>query len=282
MFSDLHRAIFRRGSRTYYYSSLFFPKHVRDDVSVLYAFVRQADNYVDSVPQDKDGFHDFAERYGKALASSEIAGDQVIGSFVALLKRKKFDPQWVESFLYSMELDTYKKEYQDIGETEGYIYGSAEVVGLMMARILDLPDAALEPAKCLGKAMQYINFIRDINEDLKLGRIYLPKNELEHFGLSSLRLAEVSANLHKFREFINLQIVRYQKWQVKAEEGYRYIPRRYLIPVKTAADMYQWTASQIRQDPLVVYRRVVKPSRARIVARVMYNTVFGHEHLSPD
>jgi 15-cis-phytoene synthase len=275
MFSDLHRAIFKAGSRTYFYSSLFFPNNIRDDVSVLYAFVRQADNYVDAIPQDKDGFHTFAERYGKAMASVELSGDPVIDSFVAMLKRKKFDPNWVESFLYSMELDTHKKEYQDIRESEEYIYGSAEVVGLMMARILDLPEAALEPAKYLGKAMQYINFIRDINEDLKLGRTYLPQNELAQFGLTSLRLADIRPQAHKFREFINFQIVRYQQWQTKAAEGYHYIPRRYLIPVKTAADMYRWTAEEIRRDPLVVYRRVVKPSRARIISRVVYNTVIG-------
>ncbi|MFA5113091.1 MAG: phytoene/squalene synthase family protein [Candidatus Margulisiibacteriota bacterium] len=282
MFSDQHRAVFKAGSRTYYYSSLFFPKAVRDDVSILYAFVRQADNYVDSVPQDREGFAAFAERYGRAASTGELSGDPIIDSFVALAKRRKFDPRWVEAFLYSMELDTYKKQYQTIKETEEYIYGSAEVVGLMMARVLNLPDAALEPAKYLGKAMQYINFIRDINEDLKLGRVYLPQDELEQFGLPSLRFDQVRQHTHKFREFINLQIVRYQKWQARAAEGYRFIPRRYLVPIKTAADMYQWTAAKIRQDPLVVYQRIVKPSRTRIICRVIYNAVLGNGHVSTD
>ncbi|MCU0640812.1 MAG: phytoene/squalene synthase family protein [Candidatus Margulisbacteria bacterium] len=266
------RAIFRAGSRTYFYSALFFPAPVRADVSILYAFVRQADNYVDSLPQDKDGFNAFAERYARALAAGP-SGDLVIDSFIDLLRRKRFDPQWVESFLYSMELDTHKQEYRTIGETEEYIYGSAEVVGLMMARILNLPEAALEPARYLGKAMQYVNFIRDINEDQKLGRTYLPGAELAQFGLNSLRPAEAESKAEQFRRFIELQLTRYRQWQARAEEGYHFIPRRYLIPVKTAADMYRWTAAEIEREPLQVYRRVVKPSRARIVARVLYNLV---------
>jgi phytoene synthase len=209
------------------------------------------------------------------MASTGLSGDPVIDSFIALLKRKNFDPRWVDSFLRSMELDTGKSEYQNIRETEEYIYGSAEVVGLMMARILDLPAAALEPARYLGKAMQYINFIRDINEDLKLGRTYLPKNEMAQFGLRSLNYEDARANQEQFRRFIKIQIFRYRQWQAQAEEGYRFIPRCYLIPVKTAADMYRWTAETIRRDPLTVYRRVVKPSRARILVRVLYNMMVG-------
>jgi phytoene synthase len=271
MFSDLHKAIFKTGSRTYFYSSLFFPKEVRDDVSILYAFVRKADNYVDALPQDKDGFNAFAELYAKTLTAEVTCGDPVIDCFIELLKRKRFEPKWVEAFLYAMELDTYKKEYQNIRETDEYIYGSAEVVGLMMARILGLPDAAQEPARCLGKAMQYINFIRDINEDLKLGRTYLPADEIKGCGLSSLAAEAAVGHERQFRDFIGRQIGRYEEWQKRAEAGYRYLPKRYFVPVRTAADMYRWTAGEIRRNPLVVYERVVKPSRWRVLARGLYN-----------
>jgi phytoene synthase len=67
----------------------------------------------------------------------------------------------------------------------------------------------------------------------------------------------------------------YRGWQAEAEAGYRYIPRRYLIAVKTAADMYNWTARRIQKDPLVVFRRKVKPSRGRILLQIAANALGG-------
>jgi phytoene synthase len=276
MFSDLHRAIFKAGSRTYFFSSLFFPKAVRSDVSILYAFVRQADNYVDSIPQDQDGFNAFAEKYQSALTRGQSSGDPIIDPFLELARRKRFDNGWVESFLYSMELDTYQRDYRTIAETEEYIYGSAEVIGLMMCRILDLPDEALEAARYQGKAMQYINFIRDLKEDQALGRTYLPQAELSQFGLASLEEAVVRRQPGQFRAFIEYQLARYERWQRKAALGFKYLPKRYLVPVKTAAAMYGWTAGEIKKDPLIVYRQVVKPARSRIIGRIIYEYLFSH------
>jgi len=61
-------------------------------------------------------------------------------------------------------------------------------------------------------------------------------------------------------------------WQREAEGGYRFIPYRYLLPIKTAADMYIWTAKQIERNPMVVYERQVKPPKLRIVLQALYNS----------
>ncbi|HTY13190.1 MAG TPA: phytoene/squalene synthase family protein [Candidatus Omnitrophota bacterium] len=276
MASKLHRLIFKTGSRTYFTSSLFFPRAAREEVSVLYAFVRRADDFVDTIPQDKASFDQFAGMYRSALASGKASGDPVIDPFIGLLARRSFDPAWVEAFLGSMEMDTYKNEYHDIGETEKYIYGSAEVIGLMMARILGLPTEALPCARLQGKAMQYINFIRDLNEDLKLGRVYLPKDEIRRFGLASLDQDETSRLPTEFKKFIDYQLARYEDWQDKAAEGFKYLPKRYLVPVKTAAEMYAWTAREIKKDPFIIYRKAVKPTWGRIIGRAIFEYLFNH------
>lgn len=271
MADKIHRQIFKAGSRTYFYSSLFFPRAVKDDVFILYAFVRKADDFVDRIPQDNEGFYRFRKEYEKAMLDGGKVADPVIDAFVGLARRKGFDRKWVESFLYSMELDLFKKSYSDMHELEGYIYGSAEVVGLMMAKILELQEAAYEYARFQGKAMQLINFIRDINEDLKLGRIYLPQDELKQYGLVSLDHEAVKLKAYAFGELIKKQLRRFEEWQAEAGKGYRFLPKRYRIPVKTAADMYRWTARQIENDPFVVYRKVVKPSRWRIISGILLN-----------
>ena len=169
-----HKQIFRNGSRTYYVSSRFFPKKVREDVFILYGFVRVADNYVDCIPQDADGFYSFRRAYETALTTGELSGDYIIDSFIDLQRRKNFDEAWTQAFLDSMQHDVVKSSCDTLDEVLTYIYGSAEVIGLFMSRIMNLDDTALPYARMLGRAMQYINFIRDINEDVSLRRRYLP------------------------------------------------------------------------------------------------------------
>jgi len=267
----VHRETFRRGSKTYSTSSRFFPAPVRRDVLALYGFVRVADDFVDRVPQDAAGFRGFLGRYEDASRDGGAAGDPIIGAFVELERRLAFPPEWARGFLHAMELDLTRRVYRSEEETLEYVWGSAEVIGLFMARILGLPEAAHAHARLLGRAMQYINFIRDIDEDHRLGRSYLSWN-----GPAG-RLTEAAyARSHEaeFRRYIEHHVGRYVGWQRDAEAGYRYIPRRSLIPVKTAADMYLWTGEVIRRDPLVVFERKVKPSRARILRCALGNALF--------
>jgi phytoene synthase len=269
----LHYTTFKQGSRTYFNSSLFFPAQVRRDVFVLYGFVRVADDLVDRIPQDAEGFHAFAAAYRRARRGFP-AGQPIIDSFVELGRRRDFDPAWADAFLHSMELDLSKRQYNTLEETLEYIHGSAEVIGLYMARLLGLPEASYPHAQRLGRAMQYINFIRDIEEDRSLGRRYLP---LEGTPLRSLDREYVQTRVEEFDRFVRFHLDKYRIWQREAEQGFRYIPRRYLIPIKTAADMYDWTARVIERDPTIVFRRKVRPSKLRIRLAVLANTLERRE-----
>lgn len=262
--------LFHRGSRTYFNSTIFFPPEVRREVFVLYGFVRKADNFVDAVPQQGDAFEHYCRQYRAAL-DGNVSGDPVIDDFVWLLRRRAFDPAWVEAFLESMRMDLTKKTYQTIEESLQYIYGSAEVIGLCMVQIMGLAPEAHLAARMLGRAMQFINFIRDIDEDNGFGRTYLP---LAETSLPSLRREDVKQNPDEFRRFIAAQLDRYEQWQQQAAEGFNLMPARYRIPVKTAADMYHWTGRVIRTDPLVVFERKVKPGRMRIFSAAANNTFF--------
>lgn len=264
--------IFKRGSKTYFYNSLFFPREVREDVFILYSFVRVADNFVDNVPQEKDAFCRFYENFCEAWDGKTI-GDEVLDCFVELAKKKEFEKEWIEAFLHSMELDLTKSRYYNISEVEEYIYGSAEVVGLMMSKLLDVDERFYNSARHLGKAMQYINFIRDIQEDIELGRRYLPTDEMERAGIKELNREFASANTEHFNEFIRSQLNRYERWQKEAEKGFSALEKRYRIPVMNASDMYNWTAEKIRKDPMVVFRKKVKPSKMRIVGNLLHKKI---------
>jgi phytoene synthase len=270
MVHEQHEKIFRSGSKTYYFSSRFFPPAVRNDVYALYGFVRVADNLVDEMPVDPARFHAFRRTYTQAFQSGQPSGDPIIDAFLELQERKRFDPTWTESFLDSMQHDLVKSTCDTLDETLAYIYGSAEVIGLFMARIMDLPEESYPFAAMLGRAMQYINFIRDIAEDTKLGRRYLP---LAGTSLQSLGEETARMDREEFSRFIRQEIERYQQWQKQAALGYHHIPRRYRIPIMTAADMYCWTARQIARNPMVVFERRVKPAKSRILSKGLAHTI---------
>jgi 15-cis-phytoene synthase len=264
--------IFKKGSRTYFYSTLFFPPAVKQRVFTLYSFVRTADDLVDSVPQRGEEFHAFVNTYRAALEGVP-AGDPVIDGFVALQRLSGIEQAWVDAFLFSMELDLSVHRYQTLDALRVYLYGSAEVIGLMMARLLELPPDSHAAACHLGRGMQYINFIRDIAEDAAMGRIYMPEDELARFGLDSLDEEYLRRHPAGFRAFIHAQCDLYRSWQSAGETGYRYIPWRMRLPIITASDMYGWTARQIEHDPFVIFDRKVRPSVPRIVSRFAANTL---------
>lgn len=146
--------LFKKGSKTFFTSSIFFPKSTREEITILYGFVRKADDLVDQIPQDKKGFYAFVTEYRSALKGKR-GSDPVIRAFVSLAKKKNFPLEWTESFLEAMEGDLSIKPYRTIQDTERYIYGSADVIGLFVSKILDLPKEAYTTAQLLGKVFSF-------------------------------------------------------------------------------------------------------------------------------
>ena len=258
--AESDRQIFKKGSTTYYYSSLFFRGQVKKDVSTLYAYVRTIDDFVDSdVPQLAE-----LEKFWQATQDAwqgKTCHNQIVHNFVLLAKRKNFDWNWIEAFWQAMRSDLSKKKYRSYQELEKYMYGSAEVVGYMMVRVLELPDDALQAAAAQGQAMQFLHFIRDVQEDKQLGRNYL--------GFSKAQ----EQDQQQWTTFLRKHIEHYWQLQAEAEKGYRFIPKKYLIPIKTAAQMYSWTAKQLYNDPQLVWAKKVKPTKNRIFLQLLKNLV---------
>lgn len=267
-------SIFYRGSRTFFVSSLFFPRNQRADVFKLYSFLRLVDDYVDQPTPDKEKFNKIRALWGEAVKSSDFDKTshrsdsvelKVIKNMLNLTRKYDFDPAWIEAFFDSMEADIKGRKYRTLEQTLEYVYGSAEVVGLMMARIMDLPPQADKSARMQGRAFQWINFIRDVAEDNRIGRQYFPGEELRRFNLKNLSEKTAENQPEDFERFIQFQIDRYVEWQEAAKNGYRFITFRSRMPILAASRSYGWTANQILENPLVVFGRKVKPASYRIV-----------------
>lgn len=160
-------------------------------IYAIYGFVRYADEIVDT-------FHDFNKRSlleqfrldtDQALANG-LSLNPVLHSFQWVVNTYQIERELIESFLDSMEMDLHMQRYSQQGY-ETYIYGSAEVVGLMCLRVFCEGDETMyrrlrEPACSLGKAFQKVNFLRDMKSDfVDRGRVYFPGVAFEQFDQSA-------------------------------------------------------------------------------------------------
>jgi 15-cis-phytoene synthase len=247
-------------------------------VFALYGFVRVADNLVDAVPQDAEGFAQFAARYRAALAGAP-AGDPIIDDFVELSRRLDFDPAWTDAFS-GVDGGRPAQEGLPDGSGDAGVHvrlgrGDRPVHGEMMR----LPEESFHAAKMLGRAMQFINFIRDAAEDTALGRRYLP---LERDGPAAAGRAGRLAALARmggehpaeWAAFLQGHLERYRV----AGGGRGGLPLHAAARAHGGADggrHVQLDGGQIAKNPQVVFARKVKPRRGRIVLQALWNALRG-------
>lgn len=162
----------------------------------VYGFVRLADEIVDTFhDHDKDSLlSDFKKETYKAI-EEKISLNPILNSFQSVVNKYEINPDLIEAFFNSMEMDLNQIEYNDEKYQE-YIYGSAEVVGLMCLHIfcegdMDQFEKLEPPARSLGAAFQKVNFLRDMNSDYKeRGRTYFPDVDLANFSEKDKLLIE--------------------------------------------------------------------------------------------
>ena len=154
---------------------------IQKDIYAIYGFVRFADEIVDTFHDyDKEVLLDeFENDLYKAL-ERRISLNPILNSFQEVVHKNNIEKGLIDHFMKSMRADLFKSEYQSIEEYEDYIYGSADVVGLMCLKVFVQGDQKQyeqlkEPAMKLGSAFQKVNFLRDIKDDTEdLHRSYFP------------------------------------------------------------------------------------------------------------
>ena len=185
--SECSRLITKRYSTSFSLGIRVFDARFRAPIYGIYGFVRFADEIVDTFHNypKRELLERFKQDTWKAIEEG-ISLNPVLQSFQQVVHRYGMDRELIEAFLYSMEMDLDKNVYDAAGYDE-YIYGSAEVVGLMCLRVFtegndDRYQALKEPARRLGAAFQKINFLRDLKSDYKeRGRVYFPGVDFTRF-----------------------------------------------------------------------------------------------------
>lgn len=185
-------------------------KKFHEPIYGIYGFVRFADEIVDTFHE-----HDKGDLLQKFKEDTYVAIEQgislnpVLHSFQTVVRKYKIEHELIDAFLHSMEMDLYQNAYEQEGYEE-YIYGSAEVVGLMCLRVFcegndEQFESLKEPARKLGAAFQKVNFLRDLKDDVdERGRIYFPGIQWADFNVSAKKLIEqdIEKDFHEAYEGI--------------------------------------------------------------------------------
>ena len=192
--SDSSKLVIKRYSTSFYFSSNLLSKSIRQDIFNIYGFVRLADEIVDTFHEfpKKELLNEFEKELWRSI-DNKISLNPILNSFQFTVNKYSIPKNLISSFLDSMKMDLEKKEYDSVEEYKKYIYGSADVVGLMCLKVFvngsEKKYNELSPfAISLGSAFQKVNFLRDLKDDSKiLNRVYFPNVDMNNFNEESKR-----------------------------------------------------------------------------------------------
>jgi len=197
------KLVTERYSTSFALATKMLDTSIRSDIYNIYGFVRFADEIVDTFHDyDKDVlFNKFENDLEEAL-EFRISLNPILNSFQHTFHKYKIPKHLVDSFMKSMRMDLTKSIYKTDAEYKEYIYGSADVVGLMCLKVFvkgcpDSYDSLKESAMALGSAFQKVNFLRDVKADFEeLNRSYFPNTNLTELDEDSKKriVEEISAD----------------------------------------------------------------------------------------
>jgi phytoene synthase len=257
--------------KTYYLATLLLPKAKRPHVHALYGFARYADEIVDDLSSTLSNQEkaDYLRRWSDQMLqdiSNGRSSDHVGAALVDTVQKFQIPISYFEAFLHSMAMDLTVTEYQSFDDLMEYVYGSAAVIGLQMVHVLGTLEGkkseALPLAEHLGVAFQLANFIRDVGEDLERGRIYLPLQELQSFGVSRSMLEQRKLT-PQIIESLKFQIQRVRELQAKADAGIALLNPEARPCIEAASELYCGIVDEVENIDYDIFNNRAKTSTLR-------------------
>ena len=216
------RTITRREAKNFYYAFLTLPAAKRRAIYAAYAFCRHCDDSVDEETSADAKMTALAELHANLDDTYwGIPSSPVFLALADVAKQYDIPRDYFREVILGVESDLVKDRFQNFEELREYCYRVASVVGLICLQIFGYKnEAAKEYAVDLGLAMQLTNIIRDVREDLAMGRVYLPQDEMARFGYSEEDLSNGVRN-QAFRDLMKFQSQRARDY---FDRGFKLLP----------------------------------------------------------
>lgn len=261
--------------KTFFLATRLLTPAQRPAVHALYGFARRADDVLDSfddrsVAARADELQSLATALFTRLVEKQHSGDDpVLDAVEDTARHYRIDWQLFDDFLASMRMDLTITDYPDRAALDRYMYGSAEVIGLQMLPVLGtvVPREEAAPyAAALGKAFQLTNFLRDIDEDLSRGRVYLPADELASHGVDREVLTWCQQNRRtdrRLRAALVEQHALTRRIYTQAERGIAMLHPHSRPCVGAALTLYSEILDRIEEIDFAVFAQRATVSTAR-------------------
>jgi 15-cis-phytoene synthase len=251
------QTITRLNSRTFYLASGLVPVEKRPAIRALYAFCRVSDDLVDRSVDDPR--HELDAWRERALGPQPALDDPVALAWADTRSRYTIPRLYAEQLVDGVATDLEPARYETFEELSAYCYGVASTVGLMAMHIIGLEPGISAPqaipfAVRLGVALQLTNILRDVGEDARRGRLYLPIEELHAFGLSAADVFEGRQD-SRWLAFMHFQIERNRRLYTEAQPGITMLHRSGRFSIAAAAGLYRAILEDIEAHDGDVFTR---------------------------
>ena len=244
----------RASSRTFYLASRLLPGRKRRAVRALYAFCRATDDMIDQAGGLEDArrlLDDWQER----VSRSPNAYDPIPLAWADTKARYRIPHGYEAQLIEGIARDLSQRRYATFADLAEYCYGVASTVGLMVMHIVDFrSEDALPYAVKLGIALQLTNILRDVVVDWRVGRLYLPLDELAAFGLGEGDVARGVVD-GRWRAFMRYQIERTRALYAEAVPGIALLDAEGRFAIGAAAGLYQAILGDIEAHDYDVFHR---------------------------
>lgn len=246
------RQITRANSRTFFLASSLLSAEKRHAVQALYAFCRSTDDIVDRATAGDDVEAMLAAWRSRLANPNPAAHDPVPLAWAAAQRRYAIPRGYADQLIAGITRDLYQNRYPNFEALTEYCYGVASTVGLISMHIIGYhSEAAVPYAVRLGIALQLTNILRDVGEDWRAGRVYLPQDEMEQFGIREGDIAEGVESgriTDRWREFMRFQIARARRLYAEAAPGIAMLDADGRFAIAAAAKLYEAILEKIEEN----------------------------------
>lgn len=274
----------RKSGSNFYWSFFFLPKSKKNAIFAVYAFSRLVDDAVDEAADEARARAEIAlwrRRLAACYGEGDIADAALAHPLLPELKQTvalfSIPRAYFDDLITGMEMDLAKKRYASFDELETYCYHVASTIGLLCNHLFGYRDeeAAHRYAVLLGKAFQLTNIIRDVGKDAKIGRIYLPKEDLDRFGVSENDVLEGRAS-ENFRRLMGFEAERASDYFARAFAALPQAKRKKIVPAEMMAAFYQSLLKKTCAQNFPVLERKVSLSgleKAALAAKTLVGAI---------
>lgn len=254
-------------SKSFHFASGLLPEEKRSAARALYAFCRTVDDIVDeSTDDEREARLDYWR--GMIEHGSFHDGDLVAAAWADTLTRYHIPRHYALQLIDGVNRDLTQSRYQTFDELATYCYGVASTVGLMSMYIVGFKgNEAVPYAIKLGVALQMTNILRDVGEDFRNGRLYLPREELVFHGIREQDIAEGRIT-ENWRQFMKFQIERTRHLYAESWGGVKLLEREGQLAIGAASVFYQGILDDIEKHDYDVFTRRANLSALGKVSKI--------------